>query len=584
MNSHNNPTTHPSFPPSDPPTKPPSPPPSFFTFPKGDLSSRLEIPFSFKEHATNPTTTTTTHADSTSSSTNQVHSFIRIQNAPTLYLDISDELNRDKLVCDALETENQSLTSTVSKYDTQLSSLLKENDSLKSVLVDLKNDYLRQNRILSDLTDQMKHNELNYIKHFQMQKHQIDKVDQAIKSILSEFNSFEHNNKQHKPTYSYDEYLNKKFSTEQYDTSFIVRNLTKDLSDFDKMNKIIYDNKSEHIKHLIKQIKDVLHVECDVNVYGSYATELCLHWSTVDIMITPNDDIDLGSTFTNAKYNTFVQTVFIKLQSLHNVKNITLIEENVHVPKIKLDTTDNTVNNSNNCTYNNNNNDITCYICVVNNTLLQHNNIFNRSTDIVKSYITKYEGVLKPLVLAIKHLLYNSLLISNYHNDYNVNGGISSYAIVIWVIYFLNNLSKAHEGGLTTLSNGDIFIEFLRTYGLGFGEGANDKIFYLNDTELNNAVLSYYNNIINEGGCEIVVIDPCDNKNNLCEKMFRFANIKIALMIAFFVGKDSCECSCHYKSLQSGNCETMNTSYMKDHCLLNKIFKIVKRFTSSNTF
>jgi hypothetical protein len=152
------------------------------------------------------------------------------------------------------------------------------------------------------------------------------------------------------------------------------------------------------------------------------------------------------------------------------------------------------------------------------------------------------------------------------------------------VIYFLNNLSKAHEGGLTTLSNGDIFIEFLRTYGLGFGEGANDKIFYLNDTELNNAVLSYYNNIINEGGCEIVVIDPCDNKNNLCEKMFRFANIKIALMIAFFVAKDSCECSCHYKSLQSGNCETMNTSYMKDHCLLNKIFKIVKRFTSSNTF
>ena len=508
-----------------------------------------------------------------------MHSFIRIQNAPTLYLDISDELNRDKLVCDALETENQSLTSTVSKYDTQLSSLLKENDSLKSVLVDLKNDYLRQNRVLSDLTEQMKLNDLNYIKRFQIQKHQIDTVDQAIKSILTEFNSFEQNNKQHKPTYSYDEYLNKKFSTEQYDTSFIVRNLTKDLSDFDKMNKIIYDQKSEHIKHLIKQIKDTLHVECDVNVYGSYATELCLHWSTVDIMITPNDDIDLGNTFTNAKYNTFIQTVFIKLQSLPNLKNITLIEENVHIPKIKLDTNDNTSNSSNS-----NYSDLTCYICVVNNTLLQNNNIFNRSTDIVKSYISKYDGVLKPLVLAIKHILYNSLLISNYHNDYNVNGGISSYAIVIWVIYFLNNLLKAHNGSLSAMCNGDIFIEFLRTYGLGFGEGANDKIFYLNDTELNNAVLSYYNNIINDGGCEIVVIDPCDNKNNLCEKMFRFANIKIALMIAFFVGKDSCECSCHYKSLQSGNSETMNTSYMKDHCLLNKIFKIVKRFTSSNTF
>ena len=153
-----------------------------------------------------------------------------------------------------------------------------------------------------------------------------------------------------------------------------------------------------------------------------------------------------------------MQTVFIKLHCLHNVKNITFLQVKLHIPKIKIDTTDNNVNSNNNFIYNNNS-DITCYICVVNNTLQQHNNIFNRNTDIVKSYIIKYENVLKPLVLVIKHLLFIILLFSNYYNDYNVKGYISSNVIIIWLINFLNNLSKVkgNDGDLSTLSNGNIF-------------------------------------------------------------------------------------------------------------------------------
>ena len=67
-----------------------------FVFPKEDITSRVEIPFSFQSN--NPFLNFT-DSDSTSSNNtgnsnmnnvNQFYSFIKIQNTPTLYLDISD--------------------------------------------------------------------------------------------------------------------------------------------------------------------------------------------------------------------------------------------------------------------------------------------------------------------------------------------------------------------------------------------------------------------------------------------------------------------------------------------------------------
>ena len=54
--------------------------------------------------------------------------------------------------------------------------------------------------------------------------------------------------------------------------------------------------------------------------------------------------------------------------------------------------------------------------------------------------------------------------------------------------------------------------------------------------------------------------------------MYAYSQIKLALMIAFCVIKDNCECACHYDD---------SINYQgKTHCILNKIFKTVKRFTN----
>ena len=75
---------------------------------------------------------------------------------------------------------------------------------------------------------------------------------------------------------------------------------------------------------------------------------------------------------------------------------------------------------------------------------------------------------------------------------------------------------------------------------------------------------------------QLVIIDPLNHMNNVAERTFCFLNVKLAFRIAFINSNDICECSCHYligeqqKILELGS----------EHCILNKIFKTVKRLKS----
>ena len=73
---------------------------------------------------------------------------------------------------------------------------------------------------------------------------------------------------------------------------------------------------------------------------------------------------------------------------------------------------------------------------------------------------------------------------------------------------------------------------------------------------------------------DIIIIDPFNIRNNLSEKTFRYSSIKLALMIGYCVARDNCECGCHY----NGN----NIHNDNGHCILNKIFKTVKRLTNNS--
>lgn len=528
-------------------------PSSVFIFPKDDLSSRVEIPFSFQDPSQSS-------QDSSNSSPSQFHSFIKIQNTPTLYLDISDETNQEKLICDALKTENVSLTSTLSKCETTLQNVQTENDKLKNELVALKNEFLIQNHQLTLLNEQMQKNEVNFINQMKIQRFKLDSSDQAIKTLLSKFDKIEQSSR--KPqTLSYEEYLNKKFDLEQCDDTTIYKNLTKDLLDFTYMNEMLQKAKILQINQIIQNLKEIVHCNCDIKLYGSYLTGLALPWSDIDLMLIKLDD----EAFTKASYMTFIQTLFIKLKSATWIKMINLIDDIPLLPKLKIDT----------------DNDISIYLCVVS----MSTNNFIKSGEIINQYSHKYEGIFTPMILALKQILFNSHLISNYNNNINLTGGISSYALSILVISYLNSISSSLE----TKSLGKVFLDFIKFFGFQFDNSItnnpspnqdisspiNNKIFFTTEN-IPPIVLNYYTNAVNNGSCELVIIDPCDSKLNLAEKTFRFSNIKLAFMIGYNIAKDNCECSCHYK----GNICTEE----KEHCLLNKIFKTVKRFTPNNPY
>ena len=538
---------------SNPNSTNPSSSSDMFIFPKDDLSSRVEIPFSFQE----PSSQMSSSSQSASSSQpqNQLHSFIKIQNTPTLYLDISDETSQEKLICDALQTENSSLISTLSKCETSMHSIQSENEKLKNELVALKNEYLIQNHQLTVLNDQIQKNERNYINQLQIQKYKLDTTDIAIKTLLSKFDQLEHQSTT-STEISHEDYLNKKFDTTPCDESIMIKNLTKDIVDFAKMNSLYQSSKLLTINQIILNLKELLHMNCDIKIYGSFAYQLALPWSDVDLMIIKNDDETIP--YTKASYMTLIQTLFIKLKSATWIASIILVDDIGVLPKIKITTNDN----------------INIFICVVTSV---NNNSLIKSVDIVNEFENEYKDVLIPFVLSIKMLLHNALLISNVNNNVNNNGGISSYALTMLIISFLKREQKTDPKRISPEHLGDLLYSFIKYFGLSFDGSisTDNKIFYVND-DVPSIVINYYINAINNGTADVVIIDPCDNKNNLAEKTYRFSNIKLALMIGYVVARDNCECSCHYKEEKKEK--------EKEHCVLNKIFKTVKRLTNNGNY
>ena len=80
---------------------------------------------------------------------------------------------------------------------------------------------------------------------------------------------------------------------------------------------------------------------------------------------------------------------------------------------------------------------------------------------------------------------------------------------------------------------------------------------------------------------ELVIVDPLDHKNNVAERLFQFSNVKSTLMICYIVAKDNCECGCHYIDSDSNSNSHSTSIESKEHCILNKIFKTIKRLTDN---
>ena len=136
---------------------------------------------------------------------------------------------------------------------------------------------------------------------------------------------------------------------------------------------------------------------------------------------------------------TFIQNLYVKLKNPIFTKEISLIDDTYIIqPIIKLET-------------NEDYNELTFNIYILDNSNSHYENENNdnsliQSIKMLTDYNDKFPGIFLPILVATKQLLYNSVLIYNYHNSSNYvisnTGGISSYALNILIIDFLEKYYK----------------------------------------------------------------------------------------------------------------------------------------------
>ena len=343
-------------------------------------------------------------------------------------------------------------------------------------------------------------------------------------------------------------YLNKKFINYNYNLNFnqdknlyVINCLSKDLSEFElyvtehiKKSANIYDELIKNVQNAVNECSQ----DYEVHLYGSHATNLCLPWSDLDVVLiaknNKNNQISLESK------HLLLSKLYENLKHQQWIKDINYIS-GANIPIIKLFSIEK---------YNNMSIDIS----------IQDEKHFGlRCVDLVKQLMNKYES-LKPLVLALKNILKRA----NLNDPYK--GGISSYGLILMIVYFLQQQAYA---GIDISSNennlGQLFYDFIHYYAIEYE--FNKSVIFIK----NNANDLEYQNIQHSSG--LIIIDPLNPANNVAKSCFQYLGIRMALIISLKALLEDCECGCHY----SDNNEEYNNLHV-EHCFLKRIFNAVKRF------
>jgi len=287
--------------------------------------------------------------------------------------------------------------------------------------------------------------------------------------------------------------------------------------------------------------------EYELKIYGSHATNLCLPWSDIDLVILSKRD-----NYNPQQFGAFLQQLYFNLYDKKWKKSIKFIESAI-IPIIKIISVDQ---------YNNIQIDIS---------MQDQKHYGIKCVELVKCFLKEYE-VLEPLILALK----NILKYANLNDPYT--GGLSSYGLILMVVSFLQSQLE-NKKSIKINDLGMIFLEFLWYYGYVFDHSKYVIYAYPpNDSSSldKEAINNFFLNI--QSAHELIIVDPLSKTNNVAKSTYQYVNIKMAFMIAFVVAHEDCECGCHYNSVFDNVGVTVS-----DHCILKRIFLAVKRFNSSNS-
>ena len=517
-----------------------------------NTSTNLQIPFTFQNNSN--------INNNNNNKFNNFPNFFSIennnQNIPILTINLlSKEFNdyknsfmknnheRNKLKI--LEEENAFLKQQLDFIKQKNNKLMQSNTEKDNQIKEIENKYqLSINELNKKIAilEKEHENDLNVLNEL---KKEINKKNKNIIEIQNSTSS-ENNNK----TITI-QYLNKKFINYNYNLNFnqdknfyVINCLSKDLFEFE-LYVTEHIKKSSHIyDELIKNVQNSVN-ECsqdyEVHLYGSHSTNLCLPWSDLDVVLisknNKNNQLSLESK------HLLLSKLYENLKSQPWIKDINYISS-ANIPIIKLYSIEK---------YNNMHIDIS----------IQDEKHFGlRCVDLVKQFMNKYES-LKPLVLALKNILKRA----NLNDPYK--GGISSYGLILMIVYFLQQQEYAGIDISTNENNlGQLFYDFIHFYAIEY-EFNKSIIFVKNNA--NDLEDLKYQNIQHTSG--LIIIDPLNPANNVAKSCFQYLGIRMAFIISLKALLEDCECGCHYND----NTEEYNNLHV-EHCFLKRIFNAVKRF------
>ena len=435
------------------------------------------------------------------------------------------EINNNKQI-DILNNKIKNLENEKDLLNKKIKNLESEKEALNQNIIQIKKEYSELNQKMEKIIKE-KENE---------------KLDKTPLNNLIKSNSI-----------YYSQYLNKKFIHFNYEEDYKIDSLSLDLYDFENFvtmriekEKDIYDTLIQNVQNSIdKSIQNY-----EVNLYGSHATNLCLPWSDLDIVLIKKNNInsenDQNISSENNNNLLILSNLYEYIRNEPWVKECKLISK-AAVPIIKLVSIEK---------YNYKSIDIS----------IQDDKHFGlKCVELVKQFIEEYKS-LKPLVLAIKNILKRAYLNDPY------KGGISSYGLILMIIYFFQKQKLSGvdiSPGENNSNLGKLFFEFIRFYAIFFE--SNKIIININDNEKIFNEFEYHNM---GHSSDLIIIDPLNHYNNVAKSCLQFYNIKISFLICLKTLQEDCECGCHYNQIGE-NYDNLK----EEHCILKRIFNSVKRFT-----
>ena len=430
-----------------------------------------------------------------------------------------------------IQEEKDSLSENVKLLEQQ-----KKELEQKILNLEKENNELNQN--LSQI--KLEYSELNQKTEKMIKEKENERLNKNISTIDIKNNPLHYSN-----------YLNKKFTNFNYEKEYMLDGLSCDLIDFEAFVKLRTEKEKDIYDTLVKNVQisvDKSIPDYSVNLYGSHATNLCLPWSDLDVvLIKKGNHENINNINLEDDNSKFLSKLYEYIRNEPWVKECKLIGK-ASVPIIKLIAIEK---------YNNMSIDIS----------IQDEKHFGlKCVDLVKSFLKEYQS-LKPLVLAIKNILKQA----NLNDPYR--GGISSYGIILMIVYFFQKQKSSGidiSPGENNSNLGKLFFEFIQFYAIFFEP--NKEIICLNNGINNKMFIEFdFPNITHN--LELIIIDPLNRFNNVAKSCQQFFNIKMSFIICLKTLLDDCECGCHYNQIGE-----KHDNLQVEHCFLKRIFNNIRRF------